>query len=49
MDEARRNDDALFEKLNQAKKRKRRRRWITVLVILAVITVALMTAVNSLR
>lgn len=49
MDEARRNDDALFEKLNQAKKRKRRRRWITVLVILAVVTAALMTAVDSLR
>ena len=49
MDEIKRNDDALFEKLNRNKKKKRRRRLITALVIIAVIAGALMIAVNALR
>ena len=49
MDEARRNDDALFEALNKAKRRKRRRRWITVLIILALVAGGILYAVNVLR
>ena len=49
MDEGRRNDDALFEALNKAKRRKRRRRWITVLVILAIVASGILYAVNVLR
>ena len=49
MDEVRKNDDALFEALNKAKRRKRRRRWITVLVILAIVASGILYAVNVLR
>ena len=49
MDEVRKNDDALFEALNKAKRRKRRRRWITVLVILAIMASGILYAVNVLR
>lgn len=49
MDEIRKNDDALFEALNKAKRRKRRRRWITVLVILALVAGGILYAVNVLR
>ena len=49
MDEERKNDDALFEALNKAKRRKRRRRWITVLIILAIVTSGILYAVNVLR
>ena len=49
MDEVRKNDDALFEALNKAKRRKRRRRWITVLVILALVASGILYAVNVLR
>ena len=49
MDEVRKKDDALFEALNKAKRRKRRRRWITVLVILAIVASGILYAVNVLR
>lgn len=49
MDEKRRNDDALFDALNKAKRKKRRHRLITILVILAIVAGSLMFAVNSLR
>ena len=49
MDEVRKNDDALFEALNKAKRRKRRRRWITVLGSLAMVASGILYAVNVLR
>ena len=45
----RRNDEELFRALNRAKKKKRARRLITVLVILAIVVSGLMVAVRSLR
>lgn len=42
-------DDALFEELSRKKKRRRRRIWITVLLILAVVGVALVITVGRLR
>lgn len=42
-------DDALFEELSRKKKRRRRRIWITVLLILAVVGIALVITVGRLR
>ena len=43
------NDEALFQALNQAKKKKRRKRWLTALIIVGVIALALVVAVTQLR
>ena len=49
MSQERNRDDALFEELSRKKKRRRRRIWITVLLILAVVGVALVITVGRLR
>ena len=49
MDETKRTDDALFESLQKAKKKKRRTRLIRTLVILAVVGALLIAGVRSLR
>ena len=49
MDETKRTDDALFESLQKAKKKKRRTRMIRTLVILAVVGALLIAGVRSLR
>lgn len=49
MDEQRRNDDTLFEALNQGKKRKRRRKLRNALIIIGVIVLALVLLVNHLQ
>ena len=49
MDEKKRNDDALFDALNKAKKKKRRKRWLTALIIIGIVVIALVITVSVLR
>ena len=49
MDEKKRNDDALFEALNKARKKKRRKRWLTALIIIGIVVIALVITVSVLR